>query len=88
VYCPNCGKKQKSERPIACPKCTLPLAAVAEIIHNNRAAIEERERQARETRNRLIGSGLFVVMAAIPVGLGVKNTLTAEEPPRQLPPKP
>jgi uncharacterized membrane protein YvbJ len=87
VYCPNCGKKQKSEREGACPKCTLPLGGVVEVLEKNKAAIEEYERQARETRARLIGSALFVTMAAVPIGFGVKNTL-AEPQPRALPGKP
>lgn len=86
MYCPNCGQKQKSEREGACPKCTLPLGGVTEVLEKNKAAVEEYERQARETRDRMIGSALFATMAAIPIGFGIKNSL-AETPKPALPGK-
>ena len=75
MYCPNCGEEQESERPSSCPDCGLPLGGVAEILNSNKAAIEQKERQTRETRDRLIGSAVFVGLAAVSIGLGVKNSL-------------
>ena len=80
MYCPNCGTSQSEERPTRCESCELPLGPVNELLAANHDAIERKERMAREKRDRLIGAGLFVAIAAAPLALGIKNGLAAQTP--------
>lgn len=82
MYCPNCGTSQSAERPAACERCQLPLGPVSELLAANRDAIEREERMARERRDRMIGAGVFALLAAGPIAWGLWNGLAPAVSPR------
>lgn len=77
MTCPNCGTEQSSEAPAACSSCAMPLADVAASVARYREAVPAAAPAPRIPKERLIGAAAFLAAAAIPIGLGVKNALTA-----------
>ncbi len=75
MYCPNCGKKQKSESTQACPSCAMPLAEVAGETARFRQTVPQEALAPSIPRERLFGAAAFLAIAAVPIGLGVKNSL-------------
>lgn len=75
MYCPNCGVNQKSETPVACSACKMPLGDVDGSVARYRAAQPLAIPAPAIPKERLIGAAAFLAIAAIPIGLGVKNTL-------------
>ncbi len=75
MYCPNCGTNQRTESPTSCAKCAMPLGVVAEQVVVYRAAMPREEAAPAIPKERLIGAAAFLAIAAIPIGLGVKNGL-------------
>jgi hypothetical protein len=76
VYCPNCGTKFKTADAGACEKCAMPLAQVAALVAEYRATVPQPEEAPGIPKERLIGAAAFLAIAAIPIGVGVKNGLT------------
>ena len=76
MYCPNCGTKSKAVRPGACPKCAMPLDPVAVLVDEYRATLPAPAEAPGIPKERLIGAAAFLAIAAIPIGMGVKNGLT------------
>jgi hypothetical protein len=78
VYCPNCGTKQKTETPGACPECQMPLGEVAGLVAKHRETMPRDESTAGIPKERLIGAAAFLALAAVPIGFGVKNGLLSK----------
>jgi hypothetical protein len=76
VYCPNCGTKQKSPPAALCAKCQMPLEATAGLVEAYRATLPPPAETPGVSRDRLIGAAAFLAIAAVPLGVGVKNSLT------------
>ena len=77
MYCPNCGTKAKAvSRPGACAKCAMPLDPVAVLVGEYRETMPQPEEAPGIPKERLIGAAAFLAIAAIPIGMGVKNGLT------------
>ena len=75
MYCPNCGTKFTTAAAGACSKCAMPLAPVAGLVAEYRAATEQPDEAPGIPKERLIGAAAFLAIAAIPIGMGVKNGL-------------
>ena len=75
MYCPNCGTKQKTETPGTCAKCEMPLAEASDLVAKHRAAVHQLAAEPGIPRERLIGAAACLAIAAIPLGMGVKNSL-------------
>lgn len=75
MTCPNCGTKQESETPGTCPECKMPLAEVDALVARYRHDVPAAAPAPGIPKERLIGAAAFLVAAAIPIGLGVKNGL-------------
>ena len=78
MYCPNCGENEELEVAQDCSNCSMPLRPVAELVQKFRAESPEYQKYQREQRaatRRLIGAATFLTIAAVPIGLGVKNGL-------------
>ena len=80
MTCPNCGTSQKSESPVTCPECKMPLAEVAALVARHRAAVPSAAPAPSIPKERFIGAAAFLAVAAIPIGLGVKKGLVAKKP--------
>lgn len=77
MYCPNCATQVTSEKVETCPKCGMPLEGLFERVAEYRSDKPEPEERSF-SKQRLIGAAAFVALAAVPVGLGVKQSLQKE----------
>lgn len=87
MNCPNCGENEKLEKAMACSNCGMPLAGIADQVREYREKTpgKQREEESSFNKQRLIGAAAFLAIAAIPIGMGVKNSIQTEAPPdRQL----
>ena len=76
MYCPNCGTKFTPPAPGACTKCAMPLDEIASLVAKHRATMPAPAEAPGIPKERLIGAAAFLAIAAIPLGMGVKNGLT------------
>ena len=75
IYCPNCGKRETSDAALACSICHMPFDDLAERVTEHRSTAPAADEKPGIPKERLIAAAAFVALAAIPVGLGVKNSL-------------
>ena len=78
MYCPNCGRRETSERALACAICHMPFDDIAERVVEHRATAPAPDAKPGIPKEKLIGAAAFLAIAAIPIGLGVKNTLNTQ----------
>jgi hypothetical protein len=53
----------------------MPLAEVAALVARHRVAIPQAAPEPGIPKERLIGAAAFLAIAAVPLGMGVKNSL-------------
>jgi hypothetical protein len=54
----------------------MPLTPVVVLVNEHRAAVPQPGEAPGIPKERLIGAAAFLAIAAIPIGMGVKNGLT------------
>lgn len=71
MYCPRCGQQQVSDEIRFCPRCGLPLGAVARLVESGGQAegAAGGESEALTPRQRGVRKGLMVMAAAFMLGL-------------------